>query len=118
MSTALTLITILAGGAFWQYLPKIVELIFARKKEINKELKEDGKVFREYLMAENAELKTKLDTLIKSNEALIESNLALNSKLEIALKELEDKNDIIAKMEKEVENLKQQITILNNLLKK
>lgn len=118
MSDALIILGLILSPGLWTAGTKLLDSWFARKKEANKELKEDGLVFREFLMSENKDLKSKLDTLIASNEALIKSNNDLNVELKKALSELEDKNDIIAKMEQEVENLKTQIAILNDLLKK
>lgn len=104
--------------ALWQYVPKLLELIFKRKIEATKELKEDGIAFRTYLLTVNDQHQKQLDILIKSNESLTRVLATVREELDTTNKLLEAKDKLIVSLNDEVSKLKTEVEILNNLLKR
>lgn len=120
---------IIFAPALWQYFPKLLEVLFKgrtqSKKELReaeiqktKELKEDGIAFRQYLLDENKNLQAQMQILISSNETLSKQLTEVKAELDATVKLLETKDKLIVDLTAEVTKLKNQVQILNDVLKK
>ena len=116
--TIAIILGIIFAPALWQYVPKLLELIFKRKLDANKELKEDGLAFRQYLLTENATLQSQIQLLIESNKELALQFTAVKQELDSTVKMLEEKDKAIGELSQEVHKLRSEIHILNDILKR
>jgi len=116
--TIVLILGIVLAPALWQYIPKLLELIFKRKIEANKELKEDGIAFRQYLLTENSTLQSQIQLLIESNKELALQFTAVKQELDSTVKMLEEKDKVVSELTNEVHKLRDEIRILNDILKR
>lgn len=118
LSSAAIILGIIFAPALWQYAPALIDLIFKRKSQRNKELKEDGLAFRTFLLEDNKKLQDQMVVLIASNAALSKQLTEVKSELDATLRILEAKDQVIKELSVEIEKLRVEVKLLSELLKK